>query len=231
MKEIVKEHSLRPIVLRFDIKKKQPEFETDALAAYYAMHDNTWKIRQELIDRQIAFDELMDEIADLEFPLLPIEQELEFVEAAAGLRDQTELPWMEGQFTINLEELQISISEHNEAMQLFYPKLKEAWTWFDQHAEFIYEHESWITDEQDNLVQQLYERYEEVSVDIVSLDRDQQEFFVAYADVELLQDDYFNQGELVFAHYDKVLNRSDGIYRRFERAATQIREQYGGKAG
>ena len=229
MKEIVKEHPLRPIILRFDPKKKKPDFETKGLEAYYAMHDSTWKMYTELIDRHNALDDLMDEIAGLEFPLLPIEQELEFIEAIAGLRDQADLPVMEGRFTINLDEVRTSVTAHCDAMHTFYPKLKEAWDWFDNHANFIYEHESWIEDGLDDLVQQLYARYEEVSVDIVSLDRDQQEFYDAYAEVELFQDDYFRHGDLVFAQYDKLLKRSNKIYRRFEEADMLIIQQYGGK--
>jgi len=231
MKEIVKEHPLRPIILRFAPKKRQPEFEIKGLEAYYAMHDSTWRMRTELIDKDNELDTLMDEIASLEFPLLPIEQELEFVEAAAGLRDQVDLPIMEGSFTINLDELRDSIDAHCEAMHAFYPKLRAAWDWFDQHAGFIYEHESWIEAGLDDPIHELYARYEEVSVDIVSLDRDQQEFYAAYAEVQRLQDDYFHHGDLVFAQYDKLLKRSNEIYRRFETADARINERYGGKDG
>ncbi len=231
MKEIVKEHPLRPIILRFDPKKGKPEFETKGLEAYYAMHDSTWKMRTALIDRANALDDLMEEIAQLEYPLLPIEQELEFVEAASGLRGQAELPPVEGQFTINLDELRTSITEHHRAMAEFYPKLKDAWDWFDNHANFIYAHESWIEQGADDLVQELYIRYQEVSVDIVSLDRDQQEFFVAYAVVEQIQDDYFKLGDLVFAHYEKLLARANGIYQRFDEAEVVIIRQYGKKDG
>ncbi len=231
MKEIVKEHPLKPIILRFDLRKKQPEFETKGLEAYYAMHDSTWRMRTELIDRGNALDELMDEIAELDFSLLPIEQELEFVEAAAGLRDQADLPLMEGSFTINMDELRAAVNAHGEAMHVLYPKLRAEWEWFDQYITFIYEHEGWIEDDADHLIHQLYARYDEVSVDIVSLDRDQQEFHEAYQVVQDLQDDYFRQGDLFFAQYDKLLMRSNDVYRRFEAADIRITERYGGNDG
>ncbi len=228
MKEIVKEHPLRAIILRFDLSKNAPDFETKGLEAYYAMHDSTWQMRTQLSEHHNELIALIDEIAGLEFSLLPIEQELEFMEVVVGVRDPAELPVVEGRFTINPSEVGDTVEAHSNAMKAFYPKVKAAWDWFDKHADFIYEKESWVAEGLHDLIHPIYSRYEEVSVDIVSLDRDQQEFYGAYAEVEQLQKAYFDCGDHAFEDYDRRLKRANETYRRFEVVDKLINERFGG---
>src|SRR5690606_34402224 len=117
MKEIVIEHPLRPIILRFDLTKEKPAFEVEGLEAYYAKHDSTWEMRVELIRQRSLLIDLMDELTEIEFALLPVEQELEFIEAAAGLRSQDTLPKLTGRFTINVNDVATALNKHFGSME------------------------------------------------------------------------------------------------------------------
>src|SRR3546814_10649031 len=81
MKEIVKQHPLRTIILEFDVDKPALDFEIAALDAYYRQHDRTWETKQRLLHHKDALFELEVKITELEYLLLPTEQQLDFLEA------------------------------------------------------------------------------------------------------------------------------------------------------
>ena len=82
MKEIVRQHPLRSIILEFDEEKKTLDFEKRVLEAYYRQHDRTWDVKQQLLQHKEALSGLEAKIMELEYMLLPTEQELDFLEAS-----------------------------------------------------------------------------------------------------------------------------------------------------
>jgi len=225
MREIVKQHPLRPIVLEFDTDKPTLGFEAAALDAYYRQHDRTWEAKTELLRHKDALFNLEVHVAGLEYGLLPIEQQLDFLEAGFRLTDQHELPTIEGGFTIELSEFNNDVITHHKELVEVHRLVVAEQDWFNAWADFIYENEDWF-DEQDDagtaLIDRVYQRYAEVSVDIVSLDRDQQEFFGAVAEVADLQEEYFEYGEAIFRYYNELHERSEKAYRRAERIHDHI---------
>src|SRR5690606_19873324 len=124
MKEIVKQHPLRPIILEFDMDKPALDFETEALAAYYRQHDKTWETKQRLHEHKDVLFQLEVKITELDYALLPIEQQLDFLEAGFQLTDQSGLPFIEEGFTIDVGEFNNDIIQHNR-------ELVELWTGVD----------------------------------------------------------------------------------------------------
>ena len=225
MKEIVKQHPLRTIILGFDVDKQALDFEIKALDAYYRQHDSTWETKQQLLQHKEALFALEVKITELEYMLLPTEQQLDFLEAGFQLRDQRELPMIEEGFTIDVADFNTGIINHNRELVELHGLLVAEQTWFNEWADFIYENENWFDQDDDignDLIHDVFRRYEEVSVDIVSLDRDQQEFFGAVAEVNELQDEYFDYGESVFDMYSALHERSEKVYRRAERVNDHI---------
>ncbi|NGM60765.1 hypothetical protein G5B30_02425 [Sphingobacterium sp. SGG-5] len=226
MKIIVKEHPLRPIVLRFDTTKQPPEFEKEALDAYYAMHDKTWETKQNLLTHKDSLYELDVQITELEYRLLPIEHQVSFLEAGFKLVDNVELPPVDKDFSIGIGEFRAEVNTHITDMQELYKDLMPEWKWFDNWADFIYDHEDWCAPGDNELIHQVYRRYEEVSVDIVSLDRDQQEFFGAHGEVRQLQRDYFAYGKQVFDMYNDLNERAEKVYKRANRVNEYVIEKF-----
>jgi len=226
MKTIVKEHPLRPIVLRFDLKKQAPEFEKEALDAYYAMHDKTWETKQNLLTHKDGLYALDVQITELEYRLLPIEHQVSFLEAGFKLVDNVELPPVDKDFSIGIADFRMDVNTHLTDMQELYKEVIAEWRWFDNWADFIYDHEDWCAPGGNELIHQVFRRYEEVSVDIVSLDRDQQEFFGAHGEVRQLQSDYFDYGSQVFELYNQVKERADKMYKRANRVNDYIIEKF-----
>ncbi|WP_262249013.1 hypothetical protein [Parapedobacter soli] len=225
MKEIVKQHPLRPIILEFDEDKPKLDFEIKALDAYYRQHDRTWDAKQQLLQHKDALFALEVKITELEYLLLPTEQQLEFLEAGFQLTDQSKLPFIEEEFTIDVGDFNKGVLYHNQELIELHSMVVAEQEWFNAWADHIYENEDWFDEEDDighQLIHKVFRHYEEVSVDIVSLDRDQQEFFDAVGEVTELQSEYFDYGEAVFKLYTALHERSEKVYRRAERLNDHI---------
>lgn len=225
MKEIVKQHPLRPIILEFDMAKQALDFEAEALHAYYRQHDRTWETKQQLLQHKDALFSLEVRITELEYSLLPIEQQLDFLEAGFQLTDQHELPFIEEGFTIDVGEFNNDVIAHNKGLIELHGLVVAEQEWFNEWADFIYDNEDWFdADDElgDELIHKVFRHYEEVSVDIISLDRDQQEFFDSVGEVTELQSEYFDYGEAVLDLYTALHGRSEEVYRRAERLNDHI---------
>lgn len=220
MKEIVKEHPLRPIILRFDLDKPQLDFEKKGLAAHSLMHDLTWDILQQLKQHNQALEEIDFEIAELEYLLLPIEQDLDILEVFLKIKNPSVLPFdkhdEETEISIDLEDFYKGIIYHNQRIQDLHDDISKEHQWFNAHFEMIYEKESWINEELWNDIHQIYKNYLEAQVDIVSLDRDQEEFREVLAEVNDLQDNYNEYGEVIFNSFNALHSRSQECYKRAE---------------
>lgn len=228
MKEIIKDHPLRPIILRFDTSRSTPEFEQKGLEAYYRLHDETWELKSKLLKQEAQLKDILSLVDELTLGLYAMEQDLDFLEAALEIGEEHVLPMVEGTFTIDYTKLREALNGHVDNMEILYPKIKAAWDWYQQHADIVYEYETTVDFGRDDLIHALYSRYEEVSVDIVSLDRDQQEFYGAYAEVDQLQSDYFDHAEQVLDMYDALHELTDGIYRRVEIVDEEMEKRFGG---
>lgn len=220
MKEIVKEHPLRPIILRFDMGKPQLDFEKKGLETHYLMHDLTWDISQKLKEHNQALEEIDFEIAELEYLLLPIEQDLDILEVFLKIKDPSVLPFDkhdEGtEISIDLENFYKEVIYHNQRVQDLHDDISKEYQWFNAHFEMIYEKESWIDENLWNDIHLIYKNYLEAQVDIVSLDRDQEEFKTVLAEVNDLQDSYHEYGEVIFNSFNALQTRSEECYKRAE---------------
>ncbi|TDQ76614.1 hypothetical protein [Sphingobacterium yanglingense] len=226
MKEIVKEHPLRPIILRFDLDKPLLDFEKKGLEAHYLMHDLTWDMLQQFKTHHNALEEIDIEISELEYLLLPIEQELDFLEVFLRIKDPSALPFDEkdgeAEITIDIGDFFQGVVYHNQRLQDIHASVDGEHQWFKSHFDMIYEKESWIAPRLWDDIHQIYRNYLQAQVDIVTLDRDQEEFRGALAEVFDYQDSYMDYGDSVFAAYNELHNRSEQVYRRAEVANSRL---------
>lgn len=230
MKEIVREHPLRPIILRFDLGKPQLEFEKKGLAAHYRMHDLTWDMQQQLQAHYEALEEIELEITELEYYLLPIEQDLDILEVFLKIQEPSVLPFGEKddntEINIDLNDFYKGVAYHNVRIQELHPDVAREYDWFQQHFEMIYEKESWIDEQLWEDVDPIYRNYDQAQVDIVSLDRDQEEFRGVLSEVFDYQDKYQDYAEVLFKMYNQLHKRSEESYRRAEVVQEAIKQRY-----
>lgn len=96
-------------------------------------------------------------------------------------------------------------------------------------ADYIYDNEDWFDeqdDDGDKLIHQVFRHYDDVSVDIISLDRDQQEFFGVLGHIRKLQSEYFDYGSEVSEQYTRVHHESEETYRRALRVQRYVNKHF-----
>ncbi len=220
MKEIAKEHPLRPIILEFEFDKPQMEFEKKGLESHYLMHDLTWDMLQQLKEHNQALEEIDMKIIELEYLLLPIEQDLDILEVFLKIQDPSVLPFgdkdHDTEIDIDLADFYKGVNYHSQLLQDLHAETLPENQWFQQHFDMIYEKESWIDPSLWDDIHQIYRNYLQAQVDIVTLDRDQEEFRGALSEVFDYQDAYREYGETIFNAYTQLQARSEKSYRRAE---------------
>src|SRR5690606_12461090 len=102
--------------LRFDVKKAAPDFEVRALEAYYRMHDRTWETLKNLQQHKDILFDFDVRITELEYMLLPIQQQLDFLEDAFRLEKDVQLPIIEEEFSIDIGDLNQDVINHGEEL-------------------------------------------------------------------------------------------------------------------
>src|SRR5690606_35566954 len=101
-------------------------------------------------------------------------------------------------------------------MQALHTNVSKEYDWFQGHFDMIYEKESWIDEGLWDDIHEIYRNYLQAQVDIVTLDRDQEEFRGALSEVFDFQNTYMEYGETIFEAYNELQKRADESYRRAE---------------
>lgn len=218
MKEIVREHPLRPIILRFDLDKPQLEFEAKGLAAHYRMHDLAWDMQQQLREHYEVLTDLDIRLSELDYRLDAIVYNLNILEGFLQIRDPASLPPDEynKEVVINVAEFFSEVIDHSKMMEDIHKPIRAEFDWFKAYFDMIYEKESWIDQALWDDVHQIYRNYQDAQVDIVTLDRDQEEFRGVLAEIDQLEDAYREYGDTVWGMYKRIHAKADDCYRRCE---------------
>ncbi|WP_293943465.1 MULTISPECIES: hypothetical protein [unclassified Sphingobacterium] len=219
MKTIVREHPLKDIILEFDESKTQPDFEKEALATYYEAHDEVYALKQRL---DILAEGLADadaEVANLYMEALALEQSLEIIEDFLGLSAGDSIPDIEGEITIDVAELFEDIRKHHDVFQQLYLQIDDLTKKYnfemdlmDPDDEF---QENWpIHSRYFTVFDKVFPRYEELSVDIVSIDDDQETFRGVYGELLEIYNANLALAEWVFANYKNLFDLVEPMYER-----------------
>ncbi|TYR36579.1 hypothetical protein FXV77_08730 [Sphingobacterium phlebotomi] len=216
IKTIVKEHPLKNITLDFDDEITPPPFEQKALQSYYEAHDKTWKIKEHVSKIEAELKAVDDIIEDLSFRRLGIEQELEILEDWLGVTELEDKELFDGEITIDIGTFFAVCDKHNVDIQNLYEKVVGLTEIYNRDIENIYEDDAVIDPEYFNALDEVYPRYEEVSVHTVSLDDDHQAFLEEYGKVEELFFHYTALAREIFDKYKSLVETTQVIYRRVE---------------
>lgn len=194
-------HGLRTIILRFDPAKKAPEFETLALAYFRELHDralqNQQRVRQ---GRKQAF----------RFTLWFEDAEELFKEARDKFRHlEIMLPENPERDTVR-EQLKALLSDINDHLDGSIRELIDETTAFYDYDDHLLQYDQWMHEVAFPQFDQVFKRYEECSVDMVSFDRDLNDFKGVLAAITRQEAKYYeSMNELIENYSDLNLEISD----------------------
>ncbi|NGM64270.1 hypothetical protein [Sphingobacterium sp. SGR-19] len=225
IKTIVKEHPLKDITLDFDDEITPPPFEQEALQSYYEAHDKTWEVKEHVSKIKAELKAADDTIEDLSFRRLGIEQELEILEDWLGVTELEDKELFDGEITIDIGTFFTVCDKHNVDIQNLYEKIVDLTEIYNRDIENIYEDDAVINPEYFSALDEVYPRYEEVSVHTVSLDDDHQAFLEEYGKVEELFFHYTELAKEIFDKYKNLVETTQIVYRRVEVIDQLIRDK------
>lgn len=176
MEKTITHHPLRTIELLYHRDRPQPEWEKETLAKYIRVHDEIWRLKTVREEYEHRLDKAIARMNDFFPTLSPYQQRLHLLEAVAGIMESVHARPLDnsGVFRIDMDdfranrdrinrdvaELGREIARCEEEYTAFIKAFEEFDTWFETFAE--------------GQLHEIYQRYDEVSVDTVSLDRDHQ---------------------------------------------------------
>lgn len=225
IKTIVKEHPLKDITLDFDDEITPPPFEQEALQSYYEAHDKTWEIKEHVSKMEAELKAADNTIEDLSFRRLGIEQELEILEDWLGVTELEDKELFDGEITIDIGAFFAVCDKHNVDIQNLYEKIVDLTETYNRDIENIYEDDAVINPAYFIALDEVYPRYEEVSVHTVSLDDDHQAFLEEYGKVEELFFHYTELAREIFDKYKNLVETTQAVYRRVEVVDQLLRDK------
>lgn len=225
MKTIIKPHPLRDIVLEFDDAVQPPAFEQEALSQYYNAHDATFALSEHAKKQIVAVNEAKDILDDLTLRRLNIDQELDFLEEGLGVKVLDSFDYsVDLKFTIDFDTFFGGVLQHNDDLKHLYNLVSGLTKQYNTDIGKIYEDDYLIEPIYFTVPDDLYERYEELSLNVVSLDRDHQCFLGAYKIVDDEYWKYLDDAKILFDGFSTNVRESEAIYRRVEHVDTVIRK-------
>lgn len=216
MEKVVIHHPLRTITLEYDRDKPQPDWEKETLDDYLHMHDEVWRLQAMRERAEPQLEKAIAWTTELRTALYPIEQEIDLLELATGLREDDFMPDFEGSVSLQLDDFRKAARKHNDDLMELHAQVAQC---TEEHNVFLKEYdvfEDWFEEFSDGPLHQLYLRYEELSVDTVSLDSDHQAFLGQWAPTLQAERDYFERAADVFEAYTELVEAADKLYRRAE---------------
>lgn len=171
---------------------------------------------------------LSSDISELSYEIFTLGEKLEVFEEALGIREPTDTPALDRTSDFDLNAFFDRIFQHNQSVQQLHKQMVEASTIYNEAVASLFEDDYLIDPMYFDILHELYQRYEEVEVDIVSLDKDHQGFLEAYGEVDKLREEYMQQGQQVFEAYEQLLDDSEDVYRRADIVQDSLDEMMDG---
>lgn len=205
--------------MEFDDAKEQPDYEKEALARYYEAHDVVWDLKQRLEYLAKGLLAVREQTAESDMEAHRLNQSLAFGEDSLGLSDGKNLAEINGEFTIDVTGLFQDLEKHNLGVQDLYTLVDDMTQRYNNEIDLIdpadeYQEHWPVHGRYFGIFDDVYPRYEELSVNIVSLDDEEQLFLEIYGELSDMYQRNLDFAKEVFESYRRLIELVDPMYKR-----------------
>ncbi|SFS33468.1 hypothetical protein [Sphingobacterium wenxiniae] len=200
-------HPLRTIILRFDPAKEAPEFETLALESFRELHDRMWEIQQRIQQgrrRAFPFTLLIEDAEEL---FRQAKDKFKHLKVMIPENPEKETVWAQ------LKDLLSKINEH---LLGFIDELINETEAFYAYDDYIFEYDQWMNDVAFPQFDEVFKRYEECAVDMVSFDRDLDDFKGVLSAVKRQESKYYDMMNEAIEHYSELNEEMANLFEEVE---------------
>ncbi|TDQ82842.1 hypothetical protein [Sphingobacterium yanglingense] len=207
IKEIITEHALRRIILLVDEDKVAPEFEKNAIEVYYEMHDRVLQWEERL---RIA----REKIPGLGFKLERVEEVYEdarrkLEHLLVMVPENPERPRIRMQLRTFTQDLDRLLCE-------YVPELINQAGEFYEYEDYSLEEDIWMTEIAFKEFRTIFDDYENCAVDMVSFDRDLDDFKGVLGHIRKREGKYYDMMYEYIDTYTDLNEKIDSLYDRVD---------------
>ncbi|NGM63787.1 hypothetical protein [Sphingobacterium sp. SGR-19] len=208
MKTITIDHPLRTISYQAHDDRYPLNHETQALDNYRLAHDQVWRMKllfeKEKGEAQLALinlhklDEERDELNDM----------FGFYKEHVDFSSKSLHTELEVGFQVELRNFYNSVIEQHRKLVQFYDVIGTRDREYITIADTYCRGEKPIDPLRFEVLDSVFRHHEDMHVDVVSLDKDLQQFLTVLADVYLLLDSYIQQYNILYSTYSDILQKT-----------------------
>ena len=225
MKTVIKNHPLKDIILEFDETKEPLPIETEALELYYEAHDVVYAVKQSADLMRLDLVRGEAQVEGLYIEALLLLQELEIIEDSLNIANGATVE-IHGEMTIEVTDFFKSVEAHNQEMQDIHGLIDNLSVRHNENLDLVFQegHDDYfpVHEKYFSLFDKVYPRYEELSINIVTLDEDEDLFKGVYGKVDDVFQDNFDRGSALFERYNQLFELTKDLYQRTERASVVL---------
>jgi len=208
MKTKVIDHPLRQISYQYRENHFQLNHEIQSLDNYRLAHDRAWRMKQ-LFERETGECQLaLIELLLLEDQRIEYKEMLDFYKKDVDLSKDKPYLEIEPNFQVELRNYYNSVIELHHKLIRFYDRIGSLEKEYIVITDTYFRGEKPIDPLNFKVLESIFEHYEDMQTDIVSLDKDLQEFLVKLTKIYDLLDKYTIHYGKLYATYGTVLKQT-----------------------
>lgn len=213
MEKTIIHHPLRNIELLYHRDRPQPGWEKETLANYIRIHDEVWRLKTMREEYEHRLDKAIAHSNDIFYALRPYIQRLHVLEAVAGIVESVHARPLDssGVFHIDMDDFRTNKNRINDDKAVL---IREMSRCEEEYNTFIHAFEAfdaWFEAFAEGQLHEIYQRYDEVSVDTVSLDRDHQNLLEEWQPITYAEWLYKDKALSAFFEYAEVVEITDNF--------------------
>ncbi|MBE8720566.1 hypothetical protein C4F40_07505 [Sphingobacterium sp. Ka21] len=200
-------HPLRTIMLRFDTTLTAPDFETLALEYYHEIHDRTWETRQRIKQARTPLPSFGFQLEEVE----------ELFQQGQGKFRHLEMmdPDNPEKNTVHVQ-LKAVLTNIKNILEDFVPELVDAASDYYAYEDYIVAYEQWMNEVAFPQFDKIFANYQACSLDMVSFDRDLDDFKGALHFVKQQEGRYFEAMNELIERYSDLNEEIGNLFEQAE---------------
>jgi hypothetical protein len=200
-------HPLRTIMLRFDTAVTAPDFETLALKYYDEIHERTWEIRQRIKQARTPLPSFGFQLEEVEELLHQGQGKFRHLEMMAPDNPEKD--------TVQVQ-LKAVLTSIDDILEDFVPELVDAASAYYAYEDYIVPHEQWMNEVAFPQFDKIFANYQACSLDMVSFDRDLDDFKGALHYIKQQEGKYFEAMNELIERYSDLNEEIGNLFEQVE---------------
>ncbi len=211
MKTITIDHPLRSISYKIRENSFPLNTEIQALDSYRSAHDQVWRMKRLFEEEKGEVQLALIDLYKLDAEGQELRDILGFYKEQMDLSSKNLPADLDVKLQVEIRNFYNSVMQHHRNTVQFYDVIGARDTAYVKITDTYYRGEKPIDPLHFKVLDSVFENYSDMQVDIVTLDKDLQQFLTALGDVYLLLDKYVQHYNILYKAYGTILHNTGDL--------------------